>query len=1020
MFAMTIKVILIAALITSGDAAFSASNVEQRMTVQAMEQVFARSAQTSATHMAALMRTMTVSKAVEVLQKHNLTSAALTQVTDMALAGTNQLRKQPKGYAGIDGARKLLNDMIFESMTKYDAEIAKCTEYYSKQCAAMEQCRGQIAASNYVAANSRGLILDSQSTISICEVDIPTRELELKQHILKCKHELNKLNTRLKIVMGDIAVMTMILEMTDCEKKLLQTNGFSMLKCEDQCTKKNFIQFDHEGLQQKVSQLQSTVSHDLMTDTFSDLFSGIESLKSWSDSDQADSTEDSDSQEADSAAPGKLIIGSQVALQGGHRNKFCADEGNRGVKCNRNRIGSWEKFNVVDAGSGKVSLKGGQRKGTKHCADEGNRIKCNRNRIGSWEKFTAVDAGSGKVALKGRHARRYCADEVNRVKCNRNAIGRWERFTVKCLSGCSKPPMPLVAKTAPAPPPRPTMKPRFSNKPVPMTKVPTNACTDPYKGAPSAADKRAAKCTIKKSPQCYKLQERFLLIQAGIQDERDELLEEISMLETFCEETKTTLETQIQNDKDMLSAAQTKLAAATEKEANAGEAARQTSAQNEELNNDLMKQMKTCSGNYINFETELCALKKIRGELYKMKGGGHSAFFQDCEVAKWTPEECTKKCATGEQKLVRGVLTHPNGGAKCLPLAAMRSCNQQPCPVDCKLASWSGWSKCSAKCGGGVQQRLREVKQAMKFNGKPCGKTSEAKACNAQACEADCDLSRWTKWSACSKACDGGTQKRTKFVKKQPLGDGKCPDQWSSKRLQYKKCNMNRCVVAAGKSLTCHKRSDIVLLIDGSGSLGKKGWDAEIKAAQTFVDAFADSGGIAQMAVILYSGPRTWHRVRQCMGGNAKGVDTEKICGIKTITHFTGDMGKVKQLITGLTWPRGSTLTSLALMTAKAELSLGRKDAESTVVIITDGRPLSYRTTGIASRLLRKSARLLWVPVTQYAPLKFIKKWATRRWQENVVKIDSFDDLQKPDAVTRIIADMCPDKAVKVKFGRNL
>merc|ERR1719399_1113021 len=171
-----------------------------------------------------------------------------------------------------------------------------------------------------------------------------------------------------------------------------------------------------------------------------------------------------------------------------------------------------------------------------------------------------------------------------------------------------------------------------------------------------------------------------------------------------------TLETQIQNDEDMLENAQTKLAQATEKEAQAGEVARQTSAEHEQLNQDLQKQMKTCSGNYINFETELCALKKIRGELYKMKGDSHSGFFQDCEVSKWDPEECTKVCAGGEQKLTRSVLTHPNGGTKCLPLAARRSCNNKPCPVDCKVAQWSGWSKCSAECGGGVQQRVREVK----------------------------------------------------------------------------------------------------------------------------------------------------------------------------------------------------------------------------------------------------------------------------------------------------------------------
>merc|ERR1719446_811640 len=157
--------------------------------------------------------------------------------------------------------------MIFESMSKYDAEIAKCTEYYSKQCAAMQVCRGQISASNFIAANSRALILDSQATINRCEVDIPTRKLELKNHLLKCKTELAKMNARLKIVIGDIKVMTMILEMTDCEKKLLQMKDFALLHCKDQCTQKSFVQFNHDGLQKKVNQLQSSLSHDPMQDS---------------------------------------------------------------------------------------------------------------------------------------------------------------------------------------------------------------------------------------------------------------------------------------------------------------------------------------------------------------------------------------------------------------------------------------------------------------------------------------------------------------------------------------------------------------------------------------------------------------------------------------------------------------------------------------------------------------------------------------------------------------------------------
>jgi len=826
--------------------------------VEAMAEVFSRSEQVHQKSMQAILSGMSLHKAVDVLEKSHTSTPALIQAANLALGKQTSLRKQPKGYAGIDGARKLLNDMIYESMSKYDAEIAKCTEYYSKQCAAMEACRGQIAASNFIAANSRALILDSQAVINRCEVDIPTRKLELKNHLLKCKTELAKMNARLKIVMGDIKVMTMILEMTDCEKKFYQMEKFSLLRCTDQCTQKSFIEFNHGGLQKKINQLQSSLSHNLMQDSFSDLFKGIEGLESV-----------------------------ELLQTGDHQ-------------------------------------------------------------------------------------------------------------------------MPVINKTT------------FNNPPVPKTKVPGNPCNDPYAGAPSAADKRAAKCTIKKSPQCYKLQERFLLIQSGIEDERDNLLEQIEMLENYRDETKKMLEDQISSDETDLENSQTKLAAATEKEATAGETARQTATENEELNNDLKKQMKTCSTNYINFETELCALKKIRGELYKMKGGGHSAFFQDCEVSKWDPEECTKKCAGGEQKLTRSVLTHPNGGTKCLPLAAMKSCNNQPCPVDCKLATWSGWSKCSAQCGGGVSQRLREVKVASKYGGKKCGATSQTVACNAQACEKNCELSDWTKWGACSKDCDGGTQKRQKFVKTPAEGDGKCPGDWDLKRLQYKKCNMKRCELAAGAAfpfMTCNKTIDIVLLIDGSGSLGKKGWAAEIKAAQMFVDAFSVSAGKANMAVILYSGPRTWSGVFRCFAKNKKKVDQEKVCRIKTVTHFTDDLKKVKNLITGLSWPQGSTLTSLALLTAKAELALGRKDARSNIIVFTDGRPLSYRKTELVSKMVRKSARLVWVPVTKYAPLKHIKKWATRRWQENVVKVPSFKALENPDTITHIVANICPKEHPKMTFS---
>jgi len=338
-----------------------------------------------------------------------------------------------------------------------------------------------------------------------------------------------------------------------------------------------------------------------------------------------------------------------------------------------------------------------------------------------------------------------------------------------------------------------------------------------------------------------------------------------------------------------------------------------------------------------------------------------------------------------------------------LPLEAVKKCNLQPCPVDCKLEAWTGWSKCSAECGGGVQQRLREVRRAMAYGGKPCGQTSQTRACNNQACESDCELAEWSKWSWCSKDCDGGTRHRTKHITKSPEGAGQCPGQWSPKRLQYKSCNNMRC-----PPLKCKQELDVVFLLDGSGSLGETGWKAEIKAAETFVDAFSGSGAKANMAVILFSGPRYWSGVYKCWRRSATAIDMENDCKIKTITHFSADMADVKKKISALAFPKGSTLTSLALMRAKAELQLGRKDAKSVVVVITDGRPLSYGRTARAARSVRKAARLVWVPVTRSAPLRQVKRWATRRWQENVVVVRDFKELETPDTVNHVVANICP------------
>jgi len=456
---------------------------------------------------------------------------------------------------------------------------------------------------------------------------------------------------------------------------------------------------------------------------------------------------------------------------------------------------------------------------------------------------------------------------------------------------------------------------------------------------------------------------------------------------------------------------QTKLADSMMCEANAAEEGRLSNKEHDGATEDLKDMMKTCSTNYQGFETELCGLKKIRGELYKMRGTGKPSLFEDCVVSGWEEQECSKECGGGIQQLTRQVQTQPRGGAKCLPLVQMKSCKNQPCPVDCKLEAWNGWSTCSAECGGGVMTRLREVTRQMKNNGKPCGETAQTVACNIQSCESDCDLSEWTTWGKCSKACDGGTRKRQKYVKNQAKGQGSCPGLWESQRLQYEECNHHRCEVPANskaKTLTCKANLDVVLVLDGSGSLGQQGWLASKKAAQTFVSAFEGKDTEARVSVILFSGPSNWDGVKKCWYQSTKDLDIEKTCKVEVVEHFTSDMPALKTKIENLQWPKGTTLTSVALGIAKSELDGGRKDAKGVVVVITDGRPMSFRRTAWAAHFVRKTARLIWVPVTKFAPLKKIRSWATRRWEENVIPVSDFGELEKPNVVSRVIADLCP------------
>jgi len=77
-------------------------------------------------------------------------------------------------------------------------------------------------------------------------------------------------------------------------------------------------------------------------------------------------------------------------------------------------------------------------------------------------------------------------------------------------------------------------------------------------------------------------------------------------------------------------------------------------------------------------------------------------------------------------------------------------CASEPSPVDGGFGSWTKWSKCSAKCGGGQSKRTRECNNPEpKHGGAFCdGSFSENKSCNEHPC---CEVTELLKEYSCGQ-----------------------------------------------------------------------------------------------------------------------------------------------------------------------------------------------------------------------------------------------------------------------------
>merc|ERR1719487_1340072 len=127
--------------------------------------------------MSAIMQNMTTHSALDILRRNEKASPELVALAQTAVSHT-RLRASmssqamgrahitpPAGLNAADQAKYMINRLLEETMKKYDLEILKCRDFYSKQCGMIEASRGTIAGSNFKVAACRTHILAAESQI---------------------------------------------------------------------------------------------------------------------------------------------------------------------------------------------------------------------------------------------------------------------------------------------------------------------------------------------------------------------------------------------------------------------------------------------------------------------------------------------------------------------------------------------------------------------------------------------------------------------------------------------------------------------------------------------------------------------------------------------------------------------------------------------------------------------------------------------------------------------------------------
>ncbi|XP_067292175.1 spondin-1b isoform X6 [Pseudorasbora parva] len=163
-----------------------------------------------------------------------------------------------------------------------------------------------------------------------------------------------------------------------------------------------------------------------------------------------------------------------------------------------------------------------------------------------------------------------------------------------------------------------------------------------------------------------------------------------------------------------------------------------------------------------------------------------------CVVTEWGEwEPCSVSCGVGMRRRERMMKMEASDGSPCrAQLAEAEKCMMPECnAVVCMLSPWSDWGECSVSCGVGMRARQRMLKTPVEPSMCP-DELEQVEKCMYPECP--CPIRPWSSWTECTKPCGGGMQERVMNVKKKGERKSSQPNHCKNKR-EIRACNVHPC-----------------------------------------------------------------------------------------------------------------------------------------------------------------------------------------------------------------------------------